>query len=139
MADNCPFVPVQMSPGDVLDRIAILRIKRRRFSDDAIYLRVIESQLRSLEQSCERWVPASAVLAQLVTELTVVNEELWSAEDRVRQCRALADRDGFVECSEAILRLNDRRCLIKGSINRLLGAIYIEEKNYRSVASPTGS
>jgi hypothetical protein len=129
MSDTCHAVTVEISPAELLDRITILRIKLNHQRDSDKKSR-IASELHSFEAARSQHVPESPQLAELVTELSLVNESLWSVEDRIRQCRAAADRDGFVESAETILRLNDERSSIKRRINVVLGSLHLEEKRY---------
>lgn len=135
MSRPCPYVSIQISPAELLDRTTILRIKRQRLKD-LNKIRNVETELRALEASYAAQVPKSRALDDLAAQLLAINDRLWSAEDRIRECRVLADRAEFLECSEIILLLNDQRCAIKRHINLLLGSRYLEEKSYPSTQLP---
>jgi hypothetical protein len=121
---------VEVSPGELLDKISILQIKSQRITDPA-KLRNVASELWSLEAARRRALPDWPELAALAAELRAVNEALWQIEDAIREC----DRDGdfgprFVELARSVYRTNDRRAALKRRVNDLLGARVVEEKSY---------
>jgi Family of unknown function (DUF6165) len=123
-------VMVEVSPGELLDKITILEIKSQRITDPA-KLRNVASELRSLEAARRRALPETPQLAALAAELRAVNEALWQIEDDIRRC----ERDGdfgprFVELARSVYRTNDRRAALKRRVNDLLGARVVEEKSY---------
>jgi tetratricopeptide (TPR) repeat protein len=127
---TAPAVTVEVSPGELLDKITILEIKSQRITDPA-KLRNVASELRSLEAVRRRALPGSPELAGLAAELRAVNEALWQIEDDIRRC----DRDGdfgprFVELARSVYRTNDRRAALKRRVNELLRARVVEEKSY---------
>ncbi|MGD0430252.1 MAG: DUF6165 family protein [Acetobacteraceae bacterium] len=126
MAD--PVVPV--SWGELLDKIAILEIKRSR-------LRVTEAvnnaerELAALGQALTPLNPAPEGLAELRAALAAVNQRLWSIEDRIREKDAKGDfGEEFVALARSVYRENDERGRIKQAINTLLGSVLVEVKQY---------
>ena len=119
------------SPGELIDKITILQIKRERFTD-AGKLAHVEHELEVLTQTCDRSVPASAELKRLWAELKRANEHLWDVEDAIRLCDR-ADDFGprFIELARSVYQHNDIRCALKKTINELLGSELVEEKEYR--------
>jgi hypothetical protein len=122
---------VPISPGELLDKITILRIKAARMSDAAKVANV-RHELSLLEQT---WKESGAAAADLGTEeanLTRVNEALWVIEDDIRD-EERAQRFGarFIELARAVYVTNDERAAIKKRINTLLGSSIVEEKSYR--------
>ena len=131
-------VTVEVSPGELLDKITILEIKSQRISD-AAKLRNVAVELRALE-AARRALPESPALAALAAELKAVNEALWRIEDDIRRC----DRDGdfgprFVELARSVYRTNDRRAALKRRVNELLGARIVEEKSYADYGVEKGA
>ena len=128
---------VPVSPGELLDKITILRIKAQRISD-AAKLRNIESELDQLtsiwrESGCAGQPDSEPGRALAADEraLQAVNEKLWDIEDRIRE-KELAQRfDGeFIELARAVYLSNDERAAIKKRINVRLGSRIVEEKSY---------
>jgi hypothetical protein len=122
---------VPVSPGELLDKITILRIKAARMSDAAKVANV-KHELSLLEKT---WQDSGAAAVDLGTEeanLTRVNEALWVIEDEIRD-EELAGRFGarFIELARAVYVTNDERAAIKKRINTLLGSNIVEEKSYK--------
>lgn len=122
---------VPISPGELLDKITILRIKCARI-DDAAKLANVRLELERLERSREASVPRDADLAADEAALERVNAELWDIEDRIREHEARRHFDtAFIELARAVYRHNDERAAIKRRINLKLDSVLIEEKSYR--------
>jgi tetratricopeptide (TPR) repeat protein len=125
-------VLIEVAPGELLDKISILEIKRERISDKD-KLRNVHRELGVLAEARDRGIPRSAELEPLVSELKAVNEALWDVEDELRECeqrRQFGPR--FVELARSVYHSNDRRAAIKRTINERLGSSILEEKGYRS-------
>ena len=123
-------VKVEISPGELIDRITILEIKAARINDEAKRAN-IGVELEELTAARQAAVPASARLAALTGELKEVNEALWDIEDEIRALEAARDfGPAFIELARAVYKTNDRRSAIKRKINELLGSRLIDEKSY---------
>jgi len=122
---------VPISPGELLDKITILRIKSARMSD-ATKLTNVRHELQLLERTWRDSVPAGIDLAADERALEAVNASLWDIEDQIRDEEA-AQRFGarFIELARAVYVTNDERAAIKKRINAALGSGLIEEKSYR--------
>ncbi len=122
---------VPISPGELLDKITILRIKQARILD-AGKLANVKLELALLEQTWRDCGGAAHDVAQDERALQEVNERLWDIEDRVRdkEAKQSFDRD-FIELARAVYVCNDERAAIKKRINLQLGSRLIEEKSYR--------
>ena len=120
---------VPVSVGELLDKIAILRIKAARISDPA-KLANVARELAALEEVA-RAVPPSPALAAVEADLRAVNESLWAIEDDIRALDARGDfGPAFVALAQAVYRTNDRRAALKREASRLTGSALIEEKSY---------
>ncbi|MCH7711942.1 MAG: hypothetical protein IH903_09935 [Proteobacteria bacterium] len=123
-------VKVEISPGELIDRITILEIKAARITDEAKRANV-RVELGELTAARQGAVAASARLAALTGELKEVNEALWDIEDEIRALEAAMDfGPAFIELARAVYKTNDRRSAIKRKINELLGSRLIDEKSY---------
>ncbi|MBV8497321.1 MAG: hypothetical protein JO361_11110 [Gammaproteobacteria bacterium] len=122
---------VPVSPGELLDKITILRIKLVRLQD-AAKLANVKLELSLLEQIWRECGATDHDLALDERALQNVNERLWDIEDRIRDKEAhqTFDRD-FIELARAVYVCNDERAAIKKRINLELGSRLVEEKSYR--------
>ncbi len=124
-------IKVPVSPGELLDKITILRIKSQRMSDPAKVSNV-RLELRMLEETWSGSVYANYDVAADVAALLAVNERLWVIEDDIRDKeRAQAFDAEFIRLARAVYVENDERAAIKRRINTALGSGIIEEKSYR--------
>jgi hypothetical protein len=122
---------VPISPGEMLDKITILRIKAARMSDPAKVANV-KHELTLLEKTWKDSGAAAVNLGTAEAELTGVNEKLWVIEDEIRdEERAKRFGDKFVELARAVYFTNDERAAIKKRVNTLLGSTIVEEKSYK--------
>jgi hypothetical protein len=121
---------VPVSPGELLDKITILRIKVARIQD-AAKLANVKLELALLE---ETWGAAGAAADVSAEEraLQAVNERLWDIEDLIRdkEGKQSFDRD-FIELARSVYVCNDERAAIKKRINLALGSRLVEEKSYK--------
>ena len=122
---------VPVSPGELLDKITILRIKLVRLQD-AAKLANVKLELSLLEQIWRECGATDHDLALDERALQNVNERLWDIEDRIRDKEAHQsfDRD-FIELARAVYIANDERAAIKKRINQQLGSRIVEEKSYK--------
>ncbi len=122
---------VPISPGELLDKITILRIKVARIQD-ASKLANVKLELSLLEQTWKDSGCATAAVAHDERALQTVNEQLWDIEDRIRdkEARQTFDRD-FIELARAVYVCNDERAAVKKRINQALGSRLVEEKSYK--------
>jgi Family of unknown function (DUF6165) len=122
---------VPISPGELLDKITILRIKSARI-EDAGKLVNVRRELALLEHNWRQSVPTAAEFAADEAALERVNTELWDIEDRIREHEAQRRFDaGFVELARAVYLRNDERAAIKQRINLKLNSAIVEEKSYQ--------
>ena len=122
---------VPISPGELLDKITILRIKCDRISDVA-KLANVRRELSRLEQSWTSSVPATIDLVAEEKELAQVNAALWDIEDKIRDHESEQRFDaGFIELARSVYLRNDERAAIKRRINLKLASELVEEKSYR--------
>lgn len=131
---------VEISAGELLDKISILEIKSERMTDPE-KLRHVREELAMLIAGRDRALSMSPALEDLYRELKGANEELWQIENDIRACERRQDFGAeFVAFARAVYRTNDRRCEIKRRINAVAGSPYVEQKDYAAHdgASRTG-
>lgn len=124
-------VSVPVSPGELLDKITILRIKSARMTDPA-KLANVRLELVMLERTWSASPYASVDVAADVDALQAVNERLWVIEDDIRDKERAQEFDArFIELARSVYVENDERAAIKKRINTALGSTIVEEKSYR--------
>ena len=123
-------ISVEISPGELIDRLSILRIKTECVSDPD-KLRNVLYAFECLLEARERELESSEALTRLEAELKSVNEALWEIEDEIRTHEAAKDfGDRFIELARSVYRTNDRRAAIKKEIDHLFGSAITDEKSY---------
>lgn len=125
-------ISIPFTPGEVLDRITILEVKRERISDQE-KLRNVEAELSSLLEVWKNHFGEDLVppIEVLKVHLKRVNESLWDAEDAVRDFEKKKQfTGGFIPRARSIYQLNDHRAQLKRQVNDKLGATWQEEKSY---------
>jgi|SRR5277367_974036 len=128
-------IKVPISPGEMLDKITILRIKSKRMSD-AQKLANVRLELRTLEQTWNESAYSKTPLQPEIDALHGVNERLWVIEDDIRNKeRAQAFDAEFIRLARAVYFENDERAAIKRRINVKLGSGLVEEKSYAEYKS----
>ncbi len=121
---------VPVSPGEMLDKVTILRIKSARMSDPA-KLANVRLELDMLERTWAASPYAGADVAADVAALQAVNERLWVIEDDIRDKERAQEFDArFIELARSVYFENDERAAIKKRINTALGSTIVEEKSY---------
>lgn len=120
---------VEISNGEVLDKITILRIKKVNISDNNKLVNV-ERELAVLED-CASSILQQEEIQPLCKELLYVNQTLWNIEDEIREKERLKEFDEkFIELARSVYVTNDRRAEIKKQINLITNSELIEEKSY---------
>jgi hypothetical protein len=121
---------IEISNGEILDKISILQIKKERI-EDKDKLQNIEKEFYELWPLYEQLVTTDEI-AWKYAKLKSVNESLWEIEDQIREYEKNQDFQGrFIELARLVYITNDRRAKIKKEINILTGSNLIEEKSYK--------
>ena len=124
------IIMVEISPGELIDKITILEIKLERIKD-ATKSANVRTEWQVLTNARDETIEASPDLDRLTAELKQVNESLWEIEDDIRECERNKDYGPkFVDLARGVYVNNDQRSRIKRAINDLLGSRLIEEKSY---------
>ena len=124
------IIMVEISPGELVDKITILEIKLERIKD-AAKTDNVRTEWQVLTNARDETIDGSPDLDRLTAELKQVNESLWVIEDDIRECERNKDYGPkFVDLARGVYVNNDQRSRIKRAINDLLGSRLIEEKSY---------
>ena len=121
---------VEISIGELLDKISILEIKKDKIKDPE-KLRFISNEHSILKNQLENNIKTDNKLDELFQSLKEVNGKLWVIEDNKRQCEKDKDfGDNFIKLSRDVHFLNDDRAKIKLEINNHTGSAIKEIKEY---------
>ena len=123
---------VEVSIGELLDKISILEIKQGKIKDPE-KLKFINMEHSILKDQLEKNVKSDDKLNDLYQSLKKINAKLWVIEDDKRQCEKDKDfGEKFIKLSRDVHFLNDDRAKIKLEINNQTGSIIKEIKEYTS-------
>tara|TARA_S200000501_G_C20318046_1_gene523180 strand:+ start:50 stop:439 length:390 start_codon:yes stop_codon:yes gene_type:complete len=123
---------VEVSIGELLDKISILEIKQVKIKDPE-KLKFINSEHFILKDQLDKNVKSDDKLNELYKSLKEINNKLWIIEDEKRQCERDKEFDEkFIKLSRDVHFLNDDRAKIKLKINNLTGSAIKEIKEYTS-------
>ena len=121
---------VEVSVGELLDKISILEIKQEKIKDTE-KLKFINEEHSILKDQLNKNVKSDQKLNELFETLKKINEKLWIIEDDKRQCEKDKDfTEKFIKLSRDVHFLNDERAKIKLEINNLTGSKIREIKEY---------
>ena len=123
---------VEVSIGELLDKISILEIKKEKIKD-AEKLKFINNEHSILKNQLEKNIKSDEKLNNLYKSLKVINSKLWVIEDDKRRCEKEKDfGEKFIKLSRDVHFLNDDRAKIKLEINNHTGSTIKEIKEYTS-------
>jgi hypothetical protein len=123
---------VEVSVGELLDKISILEIKQEKIKDTE-KLNYINEEHSILKDQLNNNVKSDKKLTELFESLKQINAKLWVIEDDKRQCEKDKDfTDTFIKLSRDVHFLNDDRAKIKLEINNHTGSKIKEIKEYTS-------
>ena len=121
---------VEVSIGELLDKISILDIKKDKIKDET-KLEHILREYKILKEEYDNKVKNDNKLSKLYTSLKEINSKLWVIEDEKRLCEKNSDfGDKFIKLSRDVHFLNDERAKIKLEINIHTGSKIKEIKEY---------
>ena len=122
---------IEVSVGEVVDKITILQIKKERIKDE-IKLSHIKKELSILNQTLNE--SGIQVPIFMIDKLKKINTELWDAEDilRDKESKEVYD-DEFIKYAIADSVLNDQRFLVKNEINNHCESNIKEQKSYEGL------
>ena len=125
---QAPMIPV--SWGELIDKITILELKRKKIRS-RLARDKIERELTLLLKLYEDVADNKGRINDLKRDLESVNNDLWNAEDSLREkeARTIFDAE-FIELARSVYKLNDKRFAIKQRLNAETASEMIEEKIY---------
>ena len=124
---------IEVSNGDILDKMSILVIKFMRIEDSS-KLANVRSEMKSIMPVFTDLVNNDACALEYI-DLLYVNKKLWEVEDEIRMLEKSKDfGERFVELARSVYMMNDERARIKNRINKLTKSDIVEEKSYSEYA-----
>ena len=119
---------IEVSIGEIVDKLSILRIKKNNISDS--------EKLKNVTTEYDYLY--SIVFDELKIKesdfynLVLINEKLWDIEDKLRDKeRDKSFDNNFIELARSVYFTNDKRAEIKKEINLKYGSLFVEEKSYK--------
>ena len=123
---------VEVSNGELLDKISILELKMFRIEDEEKLVNVHKEFDTLNPLVVELFENHDGQLQNHYLELAKINGELWDIEDWIRDCEREKRFDKeFVELARSVYITNDKRCEVKKLINILTSSGLVEEKSYK--------
>lgn len=123
-------LPIEVSPGEAIDKLTILTIKLAKLTDGA-KLEHVRREASTLGDAVEPLLHAVPELRHLQASLQTVNERLWTIEDALRLLEKRGDfGSDFIRLARDVYLRNDERAALKAEINALLGSDIAEQKSY---------
>tara|TARA_B110000967_G_C18826119_1_gene531484 strand:- start:1007 stop:1396 length:390 start_codon:yes stop_codon:yes gene_type:complete len=123
---------VEVSVGELLDKISILEIKKEKIKDPT-KLKFIKEECAILKEQLDLNVKSNDKLNNLFETLKEINSKLWIIEDDKRMCEKESNfEEKFIKLSRDVHFLNDDRAKIKLKINNFTGSKIKEIKEYTS-------
>ena len=121
---------VEVSVGELLDKISILEIKKKKIKDTK-KLKFINDEYNVLKDQLDKNIKSNEKIEKLFQSLKEINTKLWLIEDGKRLCEKNSDfGDKFIKLSREVHFLNDNRSKIKLEINNHTGSKIKEIKEY---------
>ena len=121
---------VEVSIGELLDKISILEIKQEKIKDPE-KLKFVNNEHSILKDQLKKNIKSDDKLNNLYQSLKEINAKLWIIEDDKRQCEKDKDfGEKFIKLSRDVHFLNDDRAKIKLEINNHTGSVIKEIKEY---------
>ena len=120
---------IEVSNGEITDKLTIIEIKLARIKDQA-KLTNVRKEYEILNDAVSSIIDKSH---PLYLELLKINNELWDIEDHIRDLERAKDFGGdFIHTARSVYFINDRRSDVKRAINESTGSNLTEEKSYES-------
>ncbi len=121
-------VMCSVSIGELLDKISILKIKKKNITDE-LKVKNIQKELDALLSVVDQYQLDET--DHFIEELIDINGQLWKIEDDIREKERLKIFDtSFIEIARSVYFCNDKRFLIKNRINEHFGSHIVEVKSY---------
>ncbi|MEM7469376.1 MAG: DUF6165 family protein [Pseudomonadota bacterium] len=125
-------VTIEISIGELLDKITILEIKAVQITDPNKQSNV-QHELSVLNKAWASLNLSPDSVKKERSALKEINETLWEIEDQIRELEAEQSfGEDFIQLARSVYKTNDKRAAVKRTINEKLGSQLVEEKSYQA-------
>jgi hypothetical protein len=120
---------IEVSIGEIVDKLSILRIKKNNITDEEKLVNIN----KEYDYLYHKVFQELKIDTSDFYEMIMVNEILWGVEDSIRKKEKNKDFDqNFIEMARSVYITNDKRSQIKRKINEKYNSTFVEEKSYES-------
>jgi hypothetical protein len=131
MVNKLDKILAEISAGELIDKITILEIKKKKISDkDKLF--DVEKELQSLNQTMKKYILNDSKIIKYKNQLKEINTRLWDLENAKRAAEKKGEfGDKFINDARNVYKLNDERAASKLAINNVLGSNIKEVKSHK--------
>jgi|TARA_R110000822_G_scaffold56299_1_gene142360 hypothetical protein len=124
------MLEIQISVGELLDKLSILKIKKEKIIDDN-KLKYVEQEFDILNKKASFFLN-QADISEIFNDLYLTNNKLWIIEDDLRILEKLNEFNiQFIDLARQVYKVNDHRFSLKNKINDITNSLIKEQKSYK--------
>jgi septal ring factor EnvC (AmiA/AmiB activator) len=124
------MLEIQISVGELLDKLSILKIKKEKILDDN-KLKYVEEEFDILNEKSSSFLNDDNI-KKIYKDLYSTNKDLWAIEDELRILEKLNEFNAqFVDLARKVYKVNDHRFSLKSKINDITNSLIKEQKSYK--------
>lgn len=124
------MLEIQISVGELLDKLSILKIKKEKILDDN-KLKYVEEEFDILNEKSSSFLNDENI-KKIYNDLYSTNKDLWAIEDELRILEKVNEFNAqFVDLARKVYKVNDHRFLLKSKINDITNSSIKEQKSYK--------
>ena len=124
------MLEIQISVGELLDKLSILKIKKEKIIDDN-KLKYVEQEFDILNKKASFFLN-QADISEIFNDLYLTNNKLWIIEDDLRVLEKLNEFNiQFIDLARQVYKVNDHRFSLKNKINDITNSLIKEQKSYK--------
>jgi len=130
MNNKLDKILAEISAGELIDKITILEIKKKKIQDIE-KLKEVEKELLTLSETFKEAIPDRSKIQIIIDKLKAVNLKLWDIENGTRTAEKNKDfGEKFIKLVRSVYISNDERSKLKLEINNILGSNIKEVKSH---------
>jgi hypothetical protein len=124
------MLEIQISVGELLDKLSILKIKKEKIFDDK-KLKYVEEEFEILNEKSSSFLNDENI-KKIYNDLYLTNKDLWAIEDELRILEKVNEFNSqFVDLARKVYKVNDHRFSLKSKINDITNSSIKEQKSYK--------
>jgi hypothetical protein len=124
------MLEIQISVGELLDKLSILKIKKEKIFDDK-KLKYVEEEFEILNEKSSSFLNDENI-KKIYNDLYLTNKDLWAIEDELRILEKVNEFNAqFVDLARKVYKVNDHRFSLKSKINDITNSSIKEQKSYK--------